>query len=160
MSSRRPAPFDPRRSRWIPYAFIGGMLLVVAVNGVLVVSALTTFTGVTVTRPYERGRGYNQVLEEAARQQALGWRAEVSWLGGQLSVAVVDREGLPVGGRLDGELQRPLERTAHALNLISTTPGRWSADAAGLAAGQWEARLTLRGPAGERLDIRQRILVP
>ena len=38
---------EPRRSAWIPWVFVGGMLLVVAVNGVLIVAAVDTFTGVT-----------------------------------------------------------------------------------------------------------------
>ena len=45
MSSHRTV--RPRRSAWIPWVFVGGMLLVVAVNGVLIVAAVGTFTGVT-----------------------------------------------------------------------------------------------------------------
>ncbi|MCZ8150271.1 MAG: FixH family protein, partial [Roseomonas sp.] len=59
--------FDPNRSRWIPWAFVGGMTVVVLVNLVLVYAALSTFTGVTTGRSYDRGRAYNLVLEEAAR---------------------------------------------------------------------------------------------
>ena len=118
---------DPRRSRWIPYAFVAGMLLVIAVNAVLVYAALSTFTGVTVAKSYERGRGYNQVLAEAARQEALGWRAEVAWSGGRLRVAVSDREGVPVAGRLDGEMLRPLEGTRRPLSLAAAGAGRWVA---------------------------------
>ena len=40
------AGFDPKRSRWIPWIFVGGMLLVVAVNAVLVFASVSTFTGV------------------------------------------------------------------------------------------------------------------
>jgi len=157
--SAMPHP-DPRRSRWIPYVFVGGMLLVVAVNGVLVYAALSTFTGVTVTRSYERGRGYNQVLAEAARQEALGWQAEVAWVAGRLRVAVADREGLPVGGRLQGVLLRPLEGMARPLDLATAAAGRWVADAGNLAPGQWEAQLVLHGSTGERFDIRRRFVVP
>jgi nitrogen fixation protein FixH len=154
------APFDPRRGRWIPYVFVGAMLLVVAVNAVLVYAALSTFTGTTTSRAYERGRGYNQVLAEAARQEALGWQADVAWSAGRLRVSVVDREGLPVGGHLDGLLLRPLQGTTRPLHLAAGAAGRWLADAPDLAPGQWEARLTLEGATGERLDIRKRIIVP
>ena len=40
--------FDPKRSRWIPWVFVGGMLLVVVVNGVLIFSAISTFTFSTI----------------------------------------------------------------------------------------------------------------
>lgn len=157
---RTPAPFDPRRGRWIPFVFVGLMLIVVAVNGVLVFAALSTFTGVTSAHAYEEGRAYNHILEEAARQEALGWQASVQWSGGRLSVTVTDREGLPVPGHMEGTLQRPLEGTTRPLALAAAAPGRWGAAAADLAAGQWEARLVLRGPRAEKLDIRQRIFVP
>ena len=38
-------PFDPTRGRWIPWVFVGMMLLVFVVNGALIVSAVSTFTG-------------------------------------------------------------------------------------------------------------------
>ncbi len=153
-------PHDPRRGRWIPWVFVGGMLVVVAVNAVLVVSALTTFSGVTVSRSYERGRNYHSVLEEAARQDALGWQARVTATGGALQVAVRDREGRPVGGRLDGVLLRPLEGAAQPLDFAAVAPGRWIAALEAPRPGQWDARLTLTGPGGEHLDIRQRLLLP
>jgi nitrogen fixation protein FixH len=154
------APFDPRRGRWIPYVFVGLMLLVVVVNGGLVVAALTTFAGTTTGRAYDRGRAYNQVIEEAARQAALGWTARVALAGDRLSVSVTDREGLPVPGHLEGVLLRPLEGTTRPLALASTAPGQWAAEPGALAPGQWEARLTLTGANGAHLDIRQRVLAP
>ena len=54
--------YDPSRGRWIPWAFAGGLLLVVAVNAVLVYYAVSTFTGVTTPRAYEQGRRYDEVL--------------------------------------------------------------------------------------------------
>ncbi len=151
---------NPRRSRWIPWVFVGGMLLVVAVNGVLVVAAIATFTGVTAGGAYDRGRAYNRVLEEAARQDALGWRGTIAAEAGMLRIAVADREGLPVAGRLDGILRAPLEGVEIPLGLIATAPGRWQAPLDLPRAGQWEARLTLTGPGGERLDLRQRVVIP
>ena len=100
---------DPRRGRWIPRVFVGGMLAVVAVNAVLVVASVSTFIGVTVGHSYDRGCAYNTVLAEAARQDALGWRAEVAAESGALRVTVTDREGLPVAGQMDGALLRPVE---------------------------------------------------
>jgi nitrogen fixation protein FixH len=152
-------PFDPKRSRWIPWAFVGGMLTVVAVNLVLVYFAITTFTGVTVPHAYERGRHYEAVLAEAARQDALGWRAEVTFEGGQLSVVATDRDGRPVPGRIEGVLRRPLERLELPLHFGPRGSGRWAASVLPPEHGQWEARLTLFGPNETPFDIRQRVVV-
>jgi nitrogen fixation protein FixH len=147
---------QPRRSGWIPWVFVGGMLLVVAVNGGLIYAAISTFTGVAVSRPYERGRQYNQVLDEAARQAALGWQAQVVLEADALRVDMRDRDGLPLPGRLDGVLQRPIEGTTLPLEFAAVGPGVFAAPVRPKP-GQWEARLRLTGPGGH-LDIRQRVI--
>ena len=151
---------DPRRSRWIPWAFAGGMGLVVAVNAVLVYFAVSTFTGVTVPRSYERGRNYDTVLAEAARQDALGWRAEVAFAGGRLTVRATDRDGRAVPGRIEGVMLRPLEGTEVPLAFVPRGSGAWAAEAALPQRGQWDARLTLFGPNETPFDIRRRLFVP
>ncbi|MCX7932739.1 MAG: FixH family protein [Rhodovarius sp.] len=160
MTMRSPSrDVDPSRSRWIPWAFVGAMLLVVAVNGVMVWLALSTFTGVTTPRAYDRGRAYNEVLAEAARQDALGWRSSVRLEAGRLVVEVEDAEGRPVQGLLAGALHRPLSLEVVALEWRPLAPGRWAAAVADLPPGQWEARLSLTGREG-RLDIRRRVIAP
>ena len=131
--------FDPRRDRWIPWVFVGLMLLVVVVNGVMVALALSTFTGITTQRPYDRGRNYNDVLPEAARQQALGWLPTVEFAGGQLRVRVRDAAGAPVPGWLEGILQRPLARDVLALEFHPAGQGAWVAEIVPPLPGQWEA---------------------
>jgi nitrogen fixation protein FixH len=150
---------QPRRSAWIPWVFVGGMALVVAVNGVLIFAAVDTFTGVTIGRAYDKGRAYNHVLEEAARQDALGWQDQVVLSAGVLQVTVRDRDGKPVDGRLEGVLRRPVEGTELPFAPESSAPGQWRAPAA-LRAGQWEARLRLTAADGRHLDIRQRVIAP
>ncbi|MBL6076599.1 FixH family protein [Belnapia sp. T18] len=152
--------FDPARGRWIPWVFVGMMLLVIGVNAVLITSAVRSFTGTTTGHAYDRGRAYNHIIAEADRQAALGWGARVTLAEGTLSVAVADRAGAPVEGWLTGLLLRPLDGRTVPLDFTEVAPGRWSALALPPAAGQWEARLTLLDAAGQRLDIRQRVIAP
>ena len=150
---------DPRRSRWIPWVFAGGMVLVLAVNIGMVVAALSTFTGVTTGRAYDKGRAYNHVLEEAARQDALGWRATVAAEAGVLRVVAADRAAQPVAGRLEGVLRRPMDGHELPLALASSQPGTWTAPLAEAQHGLWEVRLSLTDAEGHRLDIRQRLVL-
>lgn len=152
--------FDPRRGRWIPWAFVGGMAVVVVVNLVMVYFAVSTFTGVTVPRAYERGRGYDAVLAEAARQDALGWRVDVTLAGGALMVGATDRDGHAIPGRVEGVLLRPLEGLEVPLAFAPRGAGRWAAEALPPQRGQWEARLTLYGPNEAAFDIRRRVVAP
>lgn len=156
--SRSIPEHDPRRSRWIPWVFVGGMLLVLLVNVGMVVSALTTFTGVTTGRAYDKGRAYNHVLEEAARQDALGWRPTLAVAGRTLRLAVLDRTGQPVPGRVEGVLHRPMDGLRLPLALAAVAAG-WTADVAAAQPGLWEAQVTLTDAEGHKLDIRQRVVL-
>ena len=157
-AAMQPPGYDPKRSRWIPWAFVGGFAVVFAVNALMIYYALSTFTGVTVTHAYERGRGYDQVLAEAARQDALGWRAAVTFEGGLLGVAATDRDGRPLAGRIEGVLLRPLEGTTLPLAFAPRGGGRWAAEVQP-DPGLWEARLTLFGADGTPFDIRHRLVL-
>lgn len=151
---------DPNRGKWIPWAFVGGMLTVVAVNAGLIYFALSTFTGVTVPKSYERGRNYNHVLAEAARQDALGWAHRVVLEGDGLTLLVADREGRGVPGSLRARLERPLSRDAAPLDLGMTQPGRFRAELPeGIAPGQWDLVALLAGPGGAVLEVRERVFV-
>lgn len=159
-ATMRGTPFDPKRGRWIPWAFVGAMLVVVAVNSVLAFYAISTFTGVTVPHAYEQGRHYDAVIAEAARQDALGWRTEVTFAGGLLSVVATDRDGNPLPGRIEGVLRRPLEGLDVPLGFGPRGSGRWAAEVQTPERGLWEARLTLFGPNETPFDIRHRVVVP
>jgi nitrogen fixation protein FixH len=160
MSMTMQRDYDPKRGRWIPWVFVGGMTLVVLVNGLLVWFALTTFTGVTVSRAYERGRGYDLVLAEAARQDALGWRGDITLEAGVLRLAMQDSSQQPLHGRVEGVLQRPLEGVEVPLGFTATGHGRFAARLEPLRAGQWEARLTFFDEAGTAFDLRKRFILP
>jgi nitrogen fixation protein FixH len=155
-------PYDPRRGRWIPWVIAGGMLVVVAVNAVLITAAVSTFTGTTQRQTYATGRTFNHVLEDAARQRAMGWTAELRREGGQWLLQAHGRGGaaLPTGTTLRGLVVRPVEGTEQPLAFAYQAPGRWSAPADAIAPGLWEARITLVSPSGETWDLRQRLLLP
>lgn len=151
--------FNPNRSRWIPWVFVGGMLVVVVVNGVLIFSALSSFTGLTVSGSYDRGRTYNNVLAEAARQDALGWVPRFVLEGERLTLTVATPTGAPVDGRLEAQLLRPLDGERVALPEREGA-GRFVLDLPELRRGQWELRAVLTAPDGARRDIRHRFTLP
>lgn len=146
-----------RKSRWIPWIFVGGMTVVVVVNGFMAFYAISTFTGLTTGQAYDRGRAYNSVLEEAARQDALGWTARVRLDDGHIKLSVTDRAGAPVLGLVEAYLQRPIEGTRVELGTAAPHDG-FAAPA--LTPGQWEFRGHITDGYGQRLDIRHRLLIP
>ncbi|MCS6930610.1 MAG: FixH family protein [Acetobacteraceae bacterium] len=149
-----------RRSGWIPWVFVGGMGVVVAVNAVFVWLSLSTFTGTTVPRAFERGRQYDLVLAEAARQAALGWQVEVALAGTRLTVTARDSEGRPLTATVEGALHRPLQDLSVPVGFRAVGGGRWSGTPEIPLPGQWEARITLTAPDGARKEVRARLFVP
>jgi nitrogen fixation protein FixH len=140
-----------RRFHWIPGLFVLGFVIVIAVNGVLIFTAVSSFSGLETFDAYEKGLKYNQALAAAAANAETGWRAEpnVTALGGgkhQLEVAITDRAGAPVTElQVAAFLVRPTAAGMDlSLALSDIGGGRYRADFAPQALGNWELRLRAR----------------
>jgi nitrogen fixation protein FixH len=134
-------------------AFFGVVLLA---NMIFVYLALDSFTGQATERAYIKGLAYNEVLEKAEIQDALGWRVMVErqalaprrW---RLSATFRDRYGAPVKDlsvRL--EVRRPTHEDHDAtLDLTPLGDGIYGAEHVFPLAGQWDLRLVAfdGGPA-------------
>lgn len=163
---------DPNRRRagrppgwWIPWTFVGGFALVVAVNAALVLVAVRSWTGLVTERPYDRGLDYNRNLAAAAAMAELGWTARLAATavpagGYELTLEVRDRGGAPVGGlAVEGTLERPLQAGLdHPIVLAQQGPGLYRARVELPAAGQWHARLRLHRGA-ERMVVSERLVL-
>ena len=60
----------PRRSGWIPWAFVAAFAVVVGVDATMIGLAVSSAPGVVADHAYERGRRYNAQLS-AARANAV-----------------------------------------------------------------------------------------
>ena len=138
-----------RRSSWIPWIFVFSMAVVIVVNGVLITMALSTFPGLVVQRPYDRGLAYNDELRRNQAQAALGWQVSPRYLDGDLTVRIVDAAGAALTGLVvRATLSRPLEAGV-ALDVDLKPSGEGYRAALALPKrGQWEARIEATGPAG------------
>lgn len=150
---------------WIPWTFAAGFLLVVAINGVMIWLAASTWTGLVTERAYDRGLEYNRNLEAAARMAQLGWqtRLTVATLADgarELRLEARDRTGEPLAGLLvEGKLERPVHEGAdRELFLMPAGRGLYRAVLEDLPPGQWHAHLRLtRG--NERFVVSERLIV-
>lgn len=135
---------------WVPMLFIGGFLIVVAVNGALIFFAEDTFSGLETENPYERGLDYNKTLDADAAQKKLGWQyqAAITGSGGTrtLEVRLTDRAGHALDRlALAAYLVRP---SNDGLDLTlapqAAGDGRYTATFTLPAEGQWELRVVAR----------------
>ena len=140
--------------------------VVFGVNGLMVKLALDTMPGTEVDSSYRAGSAFNAEAQAARRQADRGWQVTgevVRAADATLSVRVEarDRAGAPVSGvTFDAVLERPTDKRAdRRLALSERQSGRYVAEAADIAAGQWD--LVLEASRGaERLFLsRTRVLL-
>lgn len=141
----------PRWSRLIPWMFVGGFAIVIAVNGALIYYAQSSFSGLETEHAYDRGLDYNRTLEAAAAQEKLGWRGDVALAQAadgkhELAVLFADRLERPIDGlKVEAHLLRPANAGMDLdLTLHGQGNGRYAAAVALPALGQWEIRIVAR----------------
>ncbi|MCW9040013.1 MAG: FixH family protein [Rhodospirillales bacterium] len=159
---------------WYPWIFVGGMTIVVVVNGIMIYFALSTFTGLETKNYYEKGLAYNTNIEAARLQAAMGWQASVAYLPssdatvatpeareGLLEVTFRDRGSNPISGlKVDAKILRPtIEGFDQEVTFAERGEGRYGVVLKLPQAGQWEVRVVARG--GEMpYQHSQRIVIP
>jgi nitrogen fixation protein FixH len=162
----RPKWFD--NYRWIPWAIIGSLLVVVAVNGGLVYFALASWPGLTNDHAYSSGLKYNNVLDEAAKEARLGWKLEIDFVSdgagthsGKLAVAARDKDGHPLEGlSFRVELIRPIEQMAPVpVTLRAGSNGHYVSAVTLPRPGQWDVYLVAERD-GQVYRTGRRILAP
>ena len=130
------------RDRHVPWIFVGGFAVVIAVNAIMVWLAVGSFSGLYTPRPRERTLHYNDIIARQADRDALGWRLDASWQAkdSRLEIAIVDAQGRPLGGaQLHAELVRPVEkRPPLVVELVAVESGRYAATVALPARGNWD----------------------
>ncbi|HWA50711.1 MAG TPA: FixH family protein [Dongiaceae bacterium] len=141
----------PRWSKLIPWMFVGGFAIVIAVNASLIYFAQSSFSGLDTEHPYERGLDYNRTLEAAAAQEKLGWHGKISLakaLNGQHELAVLfaDKAAGPIEGlEVTAYLRRPSNQGLdQTIQLHRQGSGRYAAEIALPAPGQWDVRIVAR----------------
>jgi nitrogen fixation protein FixH len=153
----------PGRSAWniFPWAVVAAMSLVVVVNVGMVYYALDTFPGQTSGDGFDVSNHYNQILAVAQRQAALGWNVQVAADdAGRAVVALTDRAGTPLqGARVNATAERPLGAPqATRLVFHDAGAGRYVADAALIAPGQWELEVSAAAN-GHAVTVTRRVVV-
>jgi nitrogen fixation protein FixH len=135
------------RSRYIPWVFVAGFGLVVAVNGTMTWLAVSSFSGLYTSNPRERGMHYNAVVAEQKARDALGWRIEAVWRAeaARLEIAAFDAAGRPLAGaRAFVELVRPVEKRQPVdVTMTVVDSGRFAAHIDLPERGNWDVDVVI-----------------
>jgi nitrogen fixation protein FixH len=96
--------------RHVLYAMLAFFGVIVAVQAAFIAISISTHTGVVSKQPYRKGLGYSDRIAAQKKQDKLGWNETLVFdqEADQLSLAVVDKDGLPVRGlRVSAVVGRP-----------------------------------------------------
>ena len=146
---------------FFPYAVALGLAGVAVVDGSIGWIAIHSFPGVVTHSQFTDSNRYDKVLENAAREAALGWQAELTLESGTPRLTLADRDGRKIeGARVAGHAMRPLGNMAPIdLTFRAIAPGDYVADATLADAGQWEIDITA-SVSGKRIHLARRVVVP
>lgn len=147
---------NPRRreltGRTVLAIFAGAFGLIIAVNGFMAWSAISTFPGLEVQNSYVASQGFNDRL---ARQRGLGWNVRVEVAAGELRVHITDPDGTPAAvAGLSATLGRATHTRDDLTPAFHYAQGSFRAPVT-LATGNWNLRLVATAPDGT--EFRQRV---
>ena len=143
-------------------AFFG---VTIAVNVLLAVYAIGTFSGEDVSKPYVKGLEYNKTLAARAAAAALGWTAEIGATrdGADMivSVRIAGRDGTPISGlAVEAQLRRPTDAALdRALTLEPVGGGLYRARVEEIAAGQWDVIARAAADDGRAFEAERRVVL-
>ena len=155
MTSETMKPVRPLTGKHVLAMFIAFFAVVFGV-------ATSTFGGVETDSAYKVGLAYNDQLEAARKQAALGWRVDAKVDGEVVVLTVRDRDGQIVPG-LEGDvlLAWPADRRLDRKGVISARDGgRYEVILdKPLPPGQWDIVMQLRQHGERVFQSKNRILL-
>lgn len=147
-TARRQQGLQGRHVAIIFFAFFGAIF---AMNGAMIYSAISTYSGIVSNEPYRKGLHYNDRIAADARQARLGWTETVAvGRDGHVVVTVLGRDGQPIGGAsLEAQIGRPTtNRHDIKIDLRETAAGRYEAQVSALDEGNWTISIDVRTSDG------------
>lgn len=126
--------------------------VIIGVNILLTVKAVSTFPGLEVRNSYAASQSFEA---DRAAQEALGWTLAQTYADGRLTLAFADRAGQPVRvARLDVLVGRTTEAADDRRPAFAYAGGAYSAPV-DLAPGRW--MLLVEAEAADGTRFRQRL---
>ncbi|MGI9351351.1 MAG: FixH family protein [Rhizobiaceae bacterium] len=124
-------------------AMIGFFGVIISVNLTLAYLASGSWTGLVVKNSYVASQKFNEQLESAKKQRALGLSSEFSYQGGSISFVLKNKNGQVITAKnLVAEIGRPaFEQLDQKLSFLPARDNRYALPV-NLEPGIWRLRIT------------------
>lgn len=135
---------------------VSAFAVIIGVNVLLAVKAVSTFPGLEVENSYVAGQGFNA---RKAAQEALGWVMVPGYENGRMTLAFTGRDGKPVAvDDLQVLVGRTTEATDDAWPAFARQGDLYAADVP-LGKGKWMVKVTARSADGTLFEQRSELYV-
>lgn len=135
---------------------VSAFAVIIGVNVLLAVKAVSTFPGLEVENSYVAGQGFNA---RKAAQEALGWVMVPGYENGRMTLAFTGRDGKPVAvDDLQVLVGRTTEATDDAWPAFARQGDLYAADLS-LGKGKWMVKVTARSADGTLFEQRSELYV-
>lgn len=134
------------------FSIVGFFGVIITANLTMAYFAIDTFSGLETEDAYRKGRDYNETLQAAKRQEALGWREEISLVSSGSGVGAAHHitvilKGAEAETGLKATLlvRRPATNSDDQLiALVETTPATFEGVVKSLGLGRWKVSLVVK----------------
>ena len=134
---------------------VSGFAIIIAVNLFMATLAVRGFGGVIVENSYVASQEFNDWLDAAEEQEALGWSVEMT--RSENGHLLIDTTSVPDGATVTAEARRPLgQPESKSLSFIEATPGN-HVSLEPLDTGRWIVRLKVASPEGEAWSTEEQL---
>ena len=134
---------------------VSGFAIIIAVNLFMATLAVRGFGGVIVENSYVASQEFNDWLDAAEEQKALGWSVEMT--RSENGHLLIDTTSVPDGATVTAEARRPLgQPESKSLSFIEATPGN-HVSLEPLDTGRWIVRLKVASPEGEAWSTEEQL---
>lgn len=135
---------------------VSAFTVIIGVNVLLAVKAVSTFPGLEVENSYVAGQGFN---ERKAAQEALGWTMTPGYDQGRMTLAFIGRDGAPVQvSDLEVLVGRTTEAKDDTFPSFAWAGDRYAADV-DLHKGKWMVKVTAKSADGTLFEQRSELFV-
>lgn len=150
----------PLKDRLIPWYFVIAFVVLFVVDGIFVYIATKSNSGVVTEHPYKKGLAYNQTIQLAEQQEALGWHATTTYKNEALTFKLIDKQDLPIQhATVIAYIERPLEDGyKKELTLTEVENGIYSAPISLPLKGQWNVTIGVSWES-QQYQITKRLVV-
>jgi nitrogen fixation protein FixH len=154
----------PITGRSVLFMMVGFFGVIMAVNGVFIYSAVTSWSGLSTNDAYRKGLDYNEKLAAAASQKSRGWTAVATFKlrearNGRIQVVFKNRRGQGIE-QLDvaGVLTRPAQSEWDQVIVLSGMGGGvYITDIDLPLDGVWDMTIIARRDGAPAFQLEQRL---